>query len=90
MASLYSAFNRYPDNIDAYKAYVACLANGTSTDTPYFKKYFAYINGNSTEWREIVLGFSSDLRKAEYVMIVQYICALQAPILLVYTVYFKR
>jgi hypothetical protein len=36
-----------------------------------------------------VVDFGAALRKAQYVMIVQYACALQAPLLLVYSVYFR-
>jgi len=37
----------------------------------------------------MVLELSVHLRNAQYIMILQYICALQAPLLIVYTGYFR-
>ena len=39
---------------------------------------------------KVIRDFSVNLRNAQYVMILQYVCALQAPLLIVYTGYFRR
>ena len=83
-------WNNYPDNIKAYYEILQAQKNGTSLNTPYFQTYLKYIEGNNTLQKQTILEFSENLRTAQYVMILQYMCALQAPLLFVYTTYFQR
>lgn len=85
MTKLYADFNEYPENLQAWNDIQDAKKNGTNMSQPYYVNYLNYIYGNSTVWAKEVTFMSAYLRKAQYVMIVQFLCALQTPLIFLYS-----